>query len=68
MSRIELASRKSPVVLISAIASSGVMNTPSMFDMEALTIAAATFPRAMEVKLMELCTVDGSRQIQSRPR
>ena len=53
---------------ISEMASSGVMKTPSRFDIEALMIAAATLPRAIEVKLIELCTVDGSRQMYSRPR
>ena len=63
-----LAARALPVVLISAIASRGVMKTPSRFDIEALMIAAGTFPLAIEVKLIELCTVEGSRQMYSRPR
>ena len=49
-----------PEVVISAQHSSGVRNTPSMLDADALTIAPATFPFAIEVKLIELCTVEGS--------
>ena len=50
-----------PVVFISAIASRGVSTTPSRLDADALTIAPATLPRAIEVKLIELCTVEGHR-------
>jgi hypothetical protein len=50
-----------PEVFISAIASKGVRKTPSRLDADALTIAPATLPRAIEVKLMELCTVEGHK-------
>ncbi len=67
MSRIADASRKSPVVLIRAMASSGVMNTPSRFDADVPTMAAAMLPRAIEV-LIDDCTVLGSRQTHNRVR
>ena len=56
-----------PVVCISSVTSTGVTKMPSMFDAEALTTAAATLPRAIEVNAMEDCTVDGSRHRYSTP-
>ena len=53
---------------MTTMASSGVKKTPRMFDSEAETIAPATLPPAIEVKLMELCTVDGRIDSHSTPR
>ena len=50
-----------PVVCMSKVTNSGVMKMPSMFEVDARTTAAATLPRAIEVKAIEDCTVDGSR-------
>ncbi len=68
MSRIELGWITSPPeVAIRASASSGVTTTPIRFEKDAETIAPATLPLAMEVKLMLDCTVDGTRHSHSRP-
>ena len=40
---------------------------PKRFDAEAAQTAAATFPRATEVKAIELCTVEGRQQRNSIP-
>ena len=41
---------------------------PRRFDSEALQSAAGTLPRAIEVKAMEDCTVEGSTQTNSSPK
>ena len=38
-----------------------------MLDNDALTMAAETWPRAIEVNAMEDCTVDGTRHKNSNP-
>jgi hypothetical protein len=50
-----------PSVLMRKLMRSGVRNTPSMFDADALQTAAATFPCASEVNVMEDWIVDGRR-------
>ena len=40
--------------------SAGVRKTPRMLEAEALTTAPATLPRAIEVKAIEDCTVEGT--------
>ena len=40
---------------------------PSRFDAEALQTAAGTLPRAIEVKAIDDCTVEGSRHRNSMP-
>jgi hypothetical protein len=52
----------------SAPTSSGVMKIPTRLDAEALHTAAATFPRAMAVKPIDDCTVDGSMHRNRMPR
>ena len=47
--------------------SSGVMKMPARLEKEALHTAAATLPRAMAVKAMDDCTVEGSRVRNSIP-
>ena len=42
-------------VFISSMASSGVATTPTIEESEALTIAAATLPPAIEVNAIEAC-------------
>jgi len=44
-----------------------VSTTPRMLDNDALTMAAETWPRAIEVNAMEDCTVDGTRHRNSSP-
>jgi hypothetical protein len=56
-----------PEVCISSTTRSGVSTTPSMFDSDALTIAAGTLPCAIEVNAIEDCTVDGTRHRNSTP-
>lgn len=60
-------SRKTPVsmcippsVVMSAITNSGVAKTPMRLEAEALTMAPATFPRAIEVKATDDWTVEGT--------
>jgi len=55
------------VVCISRVTNNGVRKMPNRFDAEALTTAAATLPRAIEVNAMDDCTVDGSRHRYSMP-
>src|SRR5271166_1787180 len=55
-----------PVCIISST-NSGVSTTPTMLDNEALTIAAETWPRAIEVNAMDDCTVDGTRHRNRTP-
>ncbi len=57
----------SPVVFINRITSSGVTKTPSRFENDALTIAPATLPRAIDVNAMDDCTVDGTRHRYRMP-
>ncbi|SLJ38650.1 Uncharacterised protein [Mycobacteroides abscessus subsp. abscessus] len=57
----------SPVVCISSITNTGVMKTPNMFETDALTTAAATLPRAIDVNAIEDCTVEGNRHRYSTP-
>jgi hypothetical protein len=51
----------------SSAVSTGVSATPTRLDSDALHSAAGTLPRAIEVKAIEDCTVDGSTQRKSRP-
>ncbi|OBH04498.1 hypothetical protein A5696_04800 [Mycobacterium sp. E2699] len=68
MSRIAAAStRGAPPVVINSTTSSGVSTTPRMLDNDALTMAADTWPRAIDVNAMDDCTVDGTRHRNSRP-
>src|SRR3546814_8703666 len=53
--------RVTPLALISRLASSGVSAMPSRFEKDALHTAAAILPRAIEVKAIDDCTVDGSK-------
>ena len=48
-------------VFISSMASSGVATTPTIEESEALTIAAATLPPAIEVNAIDACTVEGTK-------
>jgi len=48
-----------PGVPSSSATSSGVANTPSRFDADALQTAAGTLPRAIAVNAIEDCTVEG---------
>ena len=48
--------------------SAGVINTPTKLEVDADTIAPATFPFAMEVKATEDCTVDGTSVRNKIPR
>ena len=57
-----------PPVPASRASSNGVRKTPSRLDSEALHTAAGTLPRAIEVKAIEDCTVDGSAHRNSTPR
>jgi len=41
---------------------------PNKFDAEALTMAAATLPRATEVNTIDDCTVDGNTHKNKIPR
>ncbi len=43
------------------------MTMPRMLEADAEHSAAATLPRAMEVKAMEDCTVEGSTHRNSSP-
>jgi hypothetical protein len=56
-----------PVPLSRSRHSRGVTNTPMRLDADALTTAPATLPRAIEVKAIEDCTVEGSSVRYSRP-
>ena len=40
---------------------------PKRFDVVAATMAPATLPWAIEVKLIDDCTVEGTRQIHNMP-
>src|SRR3546814_10572379 len=68
MSSIEESEIRPPVPPLSIVsaASSGVSAMPSRLEKDALTTAAATLPRAMAVKAMEDCTVEGSSVRNSR--
>src|SRR6201999_1721252 len=67
-SRTAVASlRAPPLVFISSTTSNGVSAIPTMFDSDALTSAAETLPRAIDVKAIEDCTVDGTRHRNSSP-
>ena len=46
----------------------GVINIPIIFENEALHTAAATLPRATEVKAIEDCTVDGKKHMNRKPQ
>ena len=43
------------------MASNGVATTPTIEERDALTIAAATLPPAIDVKAMDACTVEGTK-------
>jgi len=45
----------------------GVSTMPRMLEKDALQMAAATFPRAIEVKAIEDCTVEGRQHRNIRP-
>ncbi|MCY1215860.1 hypothetical protein D9M72_277160 [compost metagenome] len=49
------------------LTSTGVMNTPSSVEAEALQMAAGMFPRAIAVKAIADCTVAGSTHRNSTP-
>ena len=53
---------------IRSIANSGVATTPTMLDSDALTIAPATLPPAIEVNAMDACTVEGTSVRKRIPR
>ena len=59
--------RAPPLVFISSTTSSGVSAIPTMLDSDALTSAAETLPRAIEVNAIEDCTVEGTRHKNSNP-
>ena len=52
---------------MSAIASNGVITTPRTLEAVAATIAAATLPPASEVKVIDDCTVEGTRHRKMSP-
>ena len=54
-------------MFINSTTSSGVSTTPRMLDNDALTMAAETWPRAIDVNAIEDCTVDGTRHKNSTP-
>src|ERR1700677_3859357 len=56
-----------PWALSSNPTSAGVSTIPNMLDTEALHRAAGTLPRAIEVKAIEDCTVEGSTQTNINP-
>jgi hypothetical protein len=51
----------------SVAAKRGVITMPRRFEKEALHIAAATLPLAIDVKAMEDWTVDGRKHRNSNP-
>ena len=51
----------------SSTTSSGVRTMPKRLETEALHRAAATLPRAIEVKAIEDCTVEGRMQTKISP-
>src|SRR3546814_2109868 len=59
--------RVTTLALISRLASSGVSAMPSRFEKDALHTAAAILPRAIEVKAIDDCTVDGSKVRNRNP-
>ena len=56
-----------PLVDMSSIARIGVMNVPSRLDVVAATMAPAMLPWAIEVKLIDDCTVEGTRHSHMTP-
>jgi len=50
-----------------SVASSGVTTTPARFDSDAQQSAAATLPRAIDVKAIDDCTVEGSSARNTNP-
>lgn len=56
-----------PRVFINRTTSNGVSATPRMLDSDALTIAAETLPRAIDVNAIDDCTVEGTRHKNSNP-
>src|SRR5690554_4908546 len=68
---LPMASRVSPLPASApsnSITSSGVTKIPSRLEVAALHTAAATLPRASEVKAIADCTVAGRAQRNSMPR
>ncbi len=59
--------KPAPCEVSSSATRAGVTTMPKRLDTEALHSAAGTLPRAIEVKAIDDCTVDGSRQTKSRP-
>ncbi|MNT23507.1 hypothetical protein D3C72_1589270 [compost metagenome] len=49
-----------PCSVTKMLTSSGVMNTPSKVEAEALQMAAGILPRAIDTKAIDDCTVEGS--------
>ena len=60
--RMELARSVCPCALNKSPTRSGERKTPSRLEVAALQMAAATLPRATEVKAMADCTVAGRAQ------
>ena len=56
-----------PVVGSRAIISNGVRITPSRFDVVAETMAPAILPPAMDVNVIDDCTVDGTSVRKASP-
>jgi hypothetical protein len=50
-----------------SMANNGVSTMPSRLESEALQIAPATLPWAIEVKTTEACNVEGSTARKTRP-
>ncbi len=67
MSPSALMLNPAPCALSITATSAGVSTIPTRLDTEALQRAADTLPRAMEVKAMEDCTVEGSTQTNISP-
>src|SRR5215470_10105126 len=65
MSRIESKETPPPAFTRNTVTSRGVSTIPIRLEKDALQIAAATLPRAIDVKAIEDCTVDG-RQHRNR--
>ena len=56
-----------PWAFSSRATSAGVSSMPKRLEIEAAHSAAGTLPRAIEVKAIEDCTVDGRTQMNIRP-
>src|SRR6202012_5417526 len=67
ISLIEAGEMPPPCLAMKMAASKGETKIPSRLEIDALQRAAATLPRAIEVKAIEDCTVDGSRHRNNSP-